>query len=454
MGISRLASIIPEPSSVTLMHTTLRSAVCSVLVTNKSATPASVTVYVVPEGQENNSAYWVWVTSDAYIDPKNTLETFRFPVNTNDKVYIQSSATDTSFSLNAIYESNGRSNITASVDEPDSPQVGDVWVNTGLNEVNFWDGIEWSSIQASKLSYAPNEPTEPALGELWIESDVDLSLSTYHAAYSAEGPPNPIPGDLWIESDVDIDTFQQSIVTRWRKILTSQETTFSGIGDNAFLTYTPGYEQVFLNGVLLVRNFDYTASDGSTVTLNQPAINGDVIEIVSITATNLVTLNTYTTTETDAFLENKAPIDSPQFTGTPLVPNPSIETDNNQIATTSFVKSSINMIKGEPPSQLSTLEDISAAINNDPLFAPTILNLINEKAPILSPVFEGSVTVPYPVLNTHAATKLYVDVVTSQLSIPYSVDVPLNPETGKLWVDATGPTLKVFNGSQWVTLVQ
>jgi hypothetical protein len=454
MGISRLASIIPQqPATVTSMHTALRSAVCSVLITNKSESPASVTVYVVPEGQDLDSTFWVWVTSDAYIDPKNTLETFRFPLNTNDTVYVSSSNADTSFSLNAIYESNGRSNITASITEPESPQVGDVWVNTGLNEVNFWDGIEWSSIQASKLSYTANEPTEPALGELWIESDVDLSLSTYHAAYSATDPVNPIPGDLWIESDVDVDTFQQSIVTRWRKILTSQETSFSGLGDNAFLTYTPGYEHVYLNGVLLVRNFDYIASDGSVVTLNQPAINGDVIEIVSITATNLVSLNTYTTTETDAFLSLKAPIVSPTFTGVPNAPTPAQGDNSTQIATTEFVNSELNIIKGSPPAALDSIEKISSAIENDPLFAININSLINERAPINNPEFTGQVVVPYPASNNQAANKLYVDVTTSELSIPYSIDVPLNPPTGKLWVDATGPTLKVWTGIQWLAVM-
>lgn len=454
MGISRLASAIPSQGVETTLHTALRSSVCSLLVTNKHNAPGNITIYVIPEGQELNSAFWVWIASDVFLDPQNTLETFRFPLNTGDSVQIVSTVPDTSFSLNAIYESNGRANITASTTEPESPQIGDVWVNTGLNEVNFWDGIEWSAIQASKLSYAANEPTEPALGELWIESDVDLSLSTYHAAYSADEPNNPVPGDLWIESDVDIDIFQQSTILRWRKILTQQETSFSGLGDNAFLTYTPGYEQVFLNGVLLVRNFDYTANDGSTVTLASPAINNDVIEIVSITATNLVNQGSYTIPESDALLAGKAPLNSPSLTGTPTAPTAALGDSSTQIASTEFVSNEIINISGSPPSDLNTLAKISSAISNDSQFAVTINERLNDKANNENPQFSGQVVVPFPINNNHAATKLYVDITTSQLSIPYSTDVPLNPPTGKLWIDATGPTLKVWTGIQWVALRQ
>jgi hypothetical protein len=55
--------------------------------------------------------------------------------------------------------------------------------------------------------------------------------------------------------------------TRWQKIATGGETTLSGYDDNGLnLSYSPGYEQVFLNGILLVRNSDYTASNGTSIT--------------------------------------------------------------------------------------------------------------------------------------------------------------------------------------------
>jgi hypothetical protein len=40
-----------------------------------------------------------------------------------------------------------------------------------------------------------------------------------------------------------------------------------------------GYEQVYRNGVLLSRGNDYTATNGTTVTLTDATVNGDIIEI-------------------------------------------------------------------------------------------------------------------------------------------------------------------------------
>jgi len=45
--------------------------------------------------------------------------------------------------------------------------------------------------------------------------------------------------------------------------------------------YSIGYVEVFLNGIKIVSGTDYTATDGSTVTLTEPAISGDTVEIVT-----------------------------------------------------------------------------------------------------------------------------------------------------------------------------
>jgi hypothetical protein len=48
------------------------------------------------------------------------------------------------------------------------------------------------------------------------------------------------------------------------------------------LAYTAGYEQVFLNGVLLVRGQDYTATNGTSITaLSALAVN-DVVEVLAL----------------------------------------------------------------------------------------------------------------------------------------------------------------------------
>lgn len=72
--------------------------------------------------------------------------------------------------------------------------------------------------------------------------------------------------------------------------ITGTGTTISGTDDNSdTLSYTSGYEQVYINGVKLVSGSDYTATSSTVVTLTENALSGDVVEVTAITeAANLV----------------------------------------------------------------------------------------------------------------------------------------------------------------------
>jgi hypothetical protein len=88
--------------------------------------------------------------------------------------------------------------------------------------------------------------------------------------------------------------------TRWRKTAAGGETTLTGTDDSSIsLDYTIGYEQVYLNGVLLVRGQDYTASTGTSITGLSPALAAsDVAEVLSWTPYSVS--NALTTTIVDA----------------------------------------------------------------------------------------------------------------------------------------------------------
>jgi len=67
---------------------------------------------------------------------------------------------------------------------------------------------------------------------------------------------------------------------RWSKAPSAGTTSLSGADDNSVtLVYSVGYEAVYRNGVLLSRGNDYTATDGTTVTLIDATIAGDIIEV-------------------------------------------------------------------------------------------------------------------------------------------------------------------------------
>ena len=70
--------------------------------------------------------------------------------------------------------------------------------------------------------------------------------------------------------------------TRWSKAPSAGTTSLSGLDDNSVsLVYDVGYEAVYRNGVLLSRGNDYTATNGTTVTLIDATIAGDIIEILA-----------------------------------------------------------------------------------------------------------------------------------------------------------------------------
>ncbi len=104
---------------------------------------------------------------------------------------------------------------------------------------------------------------------------------------------DPKPGFVY---DQDTDTWYPlvgiapaSSITQWVKTAVGGETSVSGTGDDATtLSYTPGTEQVYLNGVLLVRNSDYTATNGTSITGLSPAlVVNDVVEVITYNPSNI-----------------------------------------------------------------------------------------------------------------------------------------------------------------------
>jgi len=91
--------------------------------------------------------------------------------------------------------------------------------------------------------------------------------------------------------------------TRWQKVMTGGETSLSGNDDSGeSLIYTPGYEQVYLNGVLLARDADYTATTGTTITGLTALTAGHIVEILAYNNINVG--NTYTQGQIDNKIAN------------------------------------------------------------------------------------------------------------------------------------------------------
>ena len=92
--------------------------------------------------------------------------------------------------------------------------------------------------------------------------------------YQTSAPTSPVVGQIWVDSDDDVTTFNPYIISRNKFTETAGQTTFS-----TAQTFIQGYEQVFLNGILLVYGDDYTTPTTSSVVLSSGAAVGDSVEI-------------------------------------------------------------------------------------------------------------------------------------------------------------------------------
>jgi hypothetical protein len=99
-------------------------------------------------------------------------------------------------------------------------------------------------------------------------------------------------------------------------------------------------------------------------------------------------------TATQTALDLKAPLASPDLTGTPTAPTATAGTNTTQVATTAFVGTAVANLVGTAAEALNTLGELSDALADDPNFATTIATSIGTKAPIASPTFTGTVTIP------------------------------------------------------------
>ena len=79
-------------------------------------------------------------------------------------------------------------------------------------------------------------------------------------------------------------------IYRYKFVATGGETSVSGTDANGLtLSYLAGKEQVYLNGILLVRGSDYTASTGTSITSLAALAASDILEVITFTAFDLAT---------------------------------------------------------------------------------------------------------------------------------------------------------------------
>lgn len=150
-------------------------------------------------------------------------------------------------------------------------------------------------------------------------------------------------------------------------------------------------------------------------------------------------------TAQQAALNLKANLASPTFTGIPKAPTP-VATDNTtQLATTAFVQAVVAALVNGAPGALNELNELAAAMGNDPNFATTMLNALALKAPLVSPALTGNPTAPTPAADdsdTSIATTAFVRAAMALFGVGASTASSL--ETAENWI---GQRFKGWNSA-------
>ena len=117
--------------------------------------------------------------------------------------------------------------------------------------------------------------------------------------------------------------------------------------------------------------------------------------------------------------------------GSPTTTTQSAGDSSTKIATTEFVSTAVSNLVDSSPAALNTLNELAAALGDDANFSTTVTNSIATKAPLASPTFTGTVTMPATIART------------GDLTFDVSGDITLDADGGDVTIlDSTASGLK------------
>lgn len=151
----------------------------------------------------------------------------------------------------------------------------------------------------------------------------------------------------------------------------------------------------------------------------------------------------------------KADLASPTFTGTPTLPTGTIATtqtagnSSTAVATTAFVGTAVANLVDSAPATLNTLDELAAALGDDANFATTTATAIGLKAPLASPVFTGTPTLPSGTIATTQSAGNNTTAVATTAFVTTAV-VNAAPQT-TVYTSGSG-TYTVPSGARWLSV--
>ena len=139
MAVKRLALANPSANTDTLLYSADKSYVVSVIIANKGVVDSKASIYHAVNGGLINTSTTATIVKNLTISQGQSFETFRFALNNNDVIWVQSDTPNLSFMLTGVFDTTASTYVSYSAAAPDTPSIGDIWIKSTTNAISFWN---------------------------------------------------------------------------------------------------------------------------------------------------------------------------------------------------------------------------------------------------------------------------------------------------------------------------
>ena len=254
----------------------------------------------------------------------------------------------------------------------------DVYTNGGVDDKDLlqynntagrWEPVDGSTsniAEGTNLYYTDtrvNAAIDARVNKAFVDA---LGVTAANVPWTGvTGKPTTFPPDAHTHAISDVTGLQTALDGKVDKV------TGKGLSTEDYTTA----EKSKLAGIesgAEVNTVDSVAGKTGVVTLAKSDVGLGNVD-------NTSDLNKPISTATQTALNAKAPLASPALTGTPTAPTATAGTNTTQVATTAFVQTAVTNLVDAAPATLDTLNELAAALGDDPNFATTVSTQIGTK---------------------------------------------------------------------------
>ncbi len=260
-------------------------------------------------------------------------------------------------------------------------------------------------------------------GFIWVDGNDTAGATVYSGTVTLQNnePSSPTNGQVWVDRDyaiASVNVANYVNYTMWRKIASGGETSLSGNDDHALpLDYEVGKEQVYLNGILLLRGSDYSATTGSTITGLSALTASDVVTVLQV-STAFEIADTYTQAQADGLFLTQSSASTTyalSTSGTLTTPTITTPTITNGTITDAIIKGleeDVNISSASASGTINlNIADASILYYTGNASANHTLNIRYDASTTLNSKLAVGDAVTVAWMNTNGATAYYPNVI-------------------------------------------